>query len=37
VDVAAKVLGITLAMGASAAESRSLIPYDRYLKLTMAL
>jgi uncharacterized protein with GYD domain len=36
-DVAAKVSLVTLAMGASAAESWTLIPYDRYLKLTRAL
>jgi uncharacterized protein with GYD domain len=36
-EVAAKVSLVTLAMGASAAESWTLIPYDRYVKLTGAL
>lgn len=36
-EVAAKVSLVTLAMGASAAESWTLIPYDRFLKLTRTL
>ncbi len=36
-EVAARISLITLAMGASAAESWTLIPYDRYLKVTRSL
>jgi uncharacterized protein with GYD domain len=36
-EVAAKVSMLTLASGASAAESWTLIPYDRFLKLTKSL
>lgn len=36
-EVAAKVAMLTLALGASAAESWTLIPYDRFLKLTQSL
>ena len=36
-QMAAKVSLVTLAMGASSAESWTLIPYDRYVKLTRAL
>ena len=36
-EVAAQVAMLTLALGASAAESWTLIPYDRFLKLTKSL
>ncbi len=36
-EVAAQVAMLTLALGASAAESWTLIPYDRYLKVTRSL
>ena len=36
-EVAAKVSLVTLAMGASAAESWTLIPYDRFLNLTQSV
>jgi uncharacterized protein with GYD domain len=36
-EVAAKVAMLTLALGASAAESWTLIPYDRFVKLTKSL
>ena len=36
-ETAARVSLVTLAMGASAAESWTPIPYDRYLKLTRSI
>ena len=36
-EIAAKVSMLTLALGATAAESWTLIPYDRFLKLTKSL
>lgn len=36
-EVVARVSLVTLSQGASAAESWTLIPYDRFLKLTQSL